>query len=157
MKLTNTAQTIRNIKAARQEEEHTHQYVPEYEEVPQTESLDIARLVDEVSVYPVDDPLVADLHWELADLNSKLAAIDFLKNMEKPLRKRVKVLTAFIDKLSEAKEEMLNAGAALIDAPLTQEQLQGLQSHINSEVLDKSKEVLQNSSNEEDRLADFRN
>ena len=81
-----------------------------WESEPQEES-ELVSLVKQTSQAPVDDTIVHQIYTELEDIDTKLQTIEYLKAMEKPLRKRVKALMSTLSKLQEARQDMVAVGA----------------------------------------------
>lgn len=86
-------------------------------------------LVKQTSQAPIDDTIVQQVDKELIDIEAKLVMIDFLKKMDKPLRKRAKVLLSLKDKLQEAREGLVEVGATTLE-PLSKQDADQLVDYI---------------------------
>lgn len=122
--------------------------IPDTPVLPETEQmssslLDVTQLIEDVSALPTEDLIVRQMMEELIDIEGKLAAIQFLKSLEKPLRKRANVIYKFKSQLEEAYDTLVEVGEKEIK-PIDKYEATKLNTYINDRNLD---EILQEDNN----------
>lgn len=130
----------------------TSQPQPSLDDLDTAEAFNLTRFVEASTEFIVNDVIVDNMNRELADIETKLEIIKFLKSIEKSLKKRANVLYAFKNKLQEASDELEEVGAYELKQLNTQEI-----SHVNKLIeSDKVSEVMNTLVKEQvDRLDDF--
>ena len=115
---------------------------PDPESVPdpwetEPEVSELVSLVKQTSQAPVDDTIVHQIYTELEDIDTKLQTIEYLKAMEKPLRKRVRALMSTLSKLQEARQDMVAVGATELKPLSEQDKAEIAQviDHVNTSIL----------------------
>lgn len=136
-------------------------YYPNQLTEQEDSSLSLLDLVRESSTAYEDDDLLTKVYRELTDIEAKLEIIDYLKKMEKTLRKRSKVLLSLIDKLEETEQELHEVGADSLDS-LTEKDIEVFHDIVrNEESLDNKSKKIDNKKSksivldEKTRLSDF--
>lgn len=80
--------------------------------------IDPVQLLHSIPQQPNQDIVIQQINLEIEELTNQLDAIERLKKLEKPLKKRHTLLASFLTKLEAAQKEIIDTNVTVVQSDL---------------------------------------